>query len=307
LVKYRPDIDGLRALAVLAVTLYHFSLVSVLSGGFVGVDIFYVISGFLITLVIEGQVSAGTFTIRKFYVARIRRLAPSLFATLIFVFGAGILLLFPDDLVSLAKETVAAQTYTANIFYWRTVNYFGLQANSAFLLHTWSLAVEEQFYLLYPLCFVIIYRLPRRFMLSLFVLVMVGSFCLNLMFVSIKPEATFYLLPTRAWELLLGATVAFLKSPKRFPNLLNNAVSALGMALIVISLFAFRPEFQFPGLYALLPTLGTAAVLFAGPSETLKLLSTAPVVYLGKISYPLYLVHWPVAVFAERGLLVDRI
>ena len=301
-IKYRPDIDGLRALAVLAVTLYHFNLLPSMSGGFVGVDIFYAISGFLITSIIERQLEARTFALRGFYVARIRRLAPSLLATLALVITAGLVLLFPADLISLAKELLAAQTYTANIFYWRTVNYFGLQANSAFLLHTWSLAVEEQFYLLYPLFLVMAFRLPRRAVIALVVTAMMGSFLLNLIFVTWKPEATFYLLPTRAWELLAGATAALLMPRQSLRVPLAQCISIAGISLITVSLFAFRPDFEFPGTYALLPTLGAVLILYAGPSAALTFLSARPAVYVGKISYPLYLVHWPIAVFAERIL-----
>ena len=146
--RYRADIDGLRAIAVLLVLVYHFSLFPAARAGFIGVDVFFVISGFLITSIVRRQLDAGTFRFRDFYLGRVRRLAPALFATLILTLGAGTLWLFPVELEELAKQVLVTQLYLSNIFYWRTVNYFGLNVDEVYLLHTWSLGVEEQFYLL---------------------------------------------------------------------------------------------------------------------------------------------------------------
>ena len=156
--KYRADIDGMRAIAVLLVLVFHFSLVPAIKAGFLGVDVFYVISGFLITTILRKQLDTGTFSLRNFYINRIRRLAPALLVVLLMVMSAGALWLFPDELIDLSKQALLSQFYVANIYYWRTINYFGLSVHDIFLLHTWSLAVEEQFYLIYPVCIWFLHR-----------------------------------------------------------------------------------------------------------------------------------------------------
>ena len=200
---YRPDIDGLRAVAVLLVLVFHFSLIPTVNAGFLGVDIFFVISGFLITTILAEQFANSEFRLSGFYVNRIRRLAPALFVVLILSLLAGWFLLFPGELIDLARQILWSQLYLANIFYWRNINYFGLQAHDVFLLHTWSLAVEEQFYLLFPGFLLLVFRFAKRFLWGTVALIGLISFGLNIVFVSWKPEAAFYLLPTRAWEMLV--------------------------------------------------------------------------------------------------------
>ncbi len=303
---YRPDIDGLRAVAVLLVLLFHFRLAPNIEGGFTGVDVFFVISGFLITGILRKSLAASTFSLREFYVARVRRLAPALVATLLVTAIAGAFILFPADLRELTRQLLSAQAYVANVYFWRNVNYFGLSADQVFLLHTWSLAVEEQFYLFYPLLLVGLARLrPSRFW-GVIALVALASFALNLALVRLKPEAAFYLLPTRAWELLVGAFATQLDRllARRWQQ---QASAALGLVLIGVGAAAYQRTISFPGVFALLPTLGAALLLGTGsasPTWTHRALSLQPLRYIGRISYPLYLVHWPVIVlwgFATGG------
>ena len=303
LTAYRPDIDGLRAIAVLLVLVFHFDLFSIGKAGFIGVDVFYVISGFLITSIILGRMEDEKFSFADFYLRRIRRLAPALFAVLMLVLAAGALWLFPHELVELVKQVLASQVYVANFYYWKSINYFGLRADDVYLLHTWSLAVEEQFYIVYPAIILVIYKFARRYLPAILVLGFLFSFALNLYFVGSKPEATFYLLPTRAWELLLGAFILFLVSKFEGRRVLNEVFGLLGMALIVVAVVTYRDDFEFPGYFALLPTFGGALLILSGsnaPTSMYRILSLRPVVYVGNISYSLYLVHWPINVFAAQ-------
>lgn len=304
---YRPDIDGLRAVAVLLVLVFHFQLVPGGKAGFIGVDVFFVISGFLITSIVKRQLDAGTFELSGFYLARIRRLAPALLAVLLMVMATGALLLFPADFVELSRQVFYSQVYLANIYFWKSVNYFGLGTDNVFLLHTWSLAVEEQFYLLYPLCLLLAHRFARRHLWLVIGLAGIASFGLNVAFVASKPEATFYLLPTRAWELLAGALVAAPAASWRRSRAVDELLGLLGAALIVVAVATYRTEIAFPGYFAILPVVGAACLLVCGQGSPLasRALSLSPVVYIGKISYPLYLVHWPLNVFASRSLAED--
>lgn len=306
--KYRLDIDGLRAIAVLLVLIFHFSLVPSITAGFTGVDVFFVISGFLITGILHRQIGKSAFGFAVFYAARIRRLAPALVATLIGTFCAGLFVLFPDDLRELAKQILAAQVYLANLYFWKTVNYFGLNGENVFLLHTWSLAVEEQFYLVYPVVLVVLHRvLPRYFWHGIAALFGV-SLLLNIYFVGVKPEAVFYLLPTRAWELLAGALTVLAMGKVNASRTSKQWLGVLGIVCIGAGATLYRPGFRFPGAFALIPVAGACLVLFAHdvrPTIAARLLQWAPLRYIGRISYPLYLVHWPIHVFAAR-LLVGR-
>lgn len=299
--SYRPDIDGLRAIAVLLVVVFHFHLTSEAKSGFVGVDVFFVISGFLITWIVREQIEAQRFSLANFWVRRLRRLAPALFVVLVGVMAWGALRLLQADFSQLMHEVLAAQFYYANIYFWQNVNYFGLQAGNIYLLHTWSLAVEEQFYILYPLALVLAYRYARRFVFWLVLAAAIVSFGLNLAFVGSKAQATFYLMPTRAWELLIGALLTW--APPLRKASFANTLGLTGALLVVLSVAAYDDDIPFPGSFALLPTLGAACLLYAGTQGrniATRLLSTAPMVAIGRISYSLYLVHWPVNVFASQ-------
>jgi peptidoglycan/LPS O-acetylase OafA/YrhL len=271
-----------------------------------GVDLFFVISGFLITRIIREGLRAGTFRLRTFWVQRIRRLAPALIATTLLTLLAGWLWLLPPDFAKLAQQTIAAQLYYANIFYWRNVNYFGLQAHDVYLLHMWSLAVEEQFYLLYPLTLLAIARWAKgRTALVLTVLTAI-SFGINLAFVGPKPQATFYLMPSRGWELLAGALLSIyvVHVPRARPKLATSAGIG-GLVLLVVAVATYRERTAFPGWFALLPTIAGVLLIAAGSvgdNAVTRALSLRPLPYVGRISYPLYLVHWPINVFAVLAL-----
>jgi peptidoglycan/LPS O-acetylase OafA/YrhL len=299
---YRADIDGLRAVAVLLVLLFHFQLVPWGKAGFIGVDVFFVISGYLITTIVRRQLDAGTFAFGAFYAARVRRLAPGLAAVLLLVLAWGAWRLAPLELAELARQAAAAQLYLSNVYYWRNFNYFGLTSDTVYLLHTWSLAVEEQFYLLYPLLLVALQRWMRRAFWWVLAGAAVASFALNLMLVGPKPMATFYLLPTRAWQLLAGALLAGVALP-----LASRAASqVLGLAsalLLALAVFGWHEGVAVPGWYALAPVAAALGLLVAGAQAqgaTARVLSWAPMVEVGRISYVLYLVHWPIHVFAKH-------
>lgn len=300
---YRPDIDGLRAVAVLLVVVFHFHLVGGSKSGFVGVDIFFVISGFLITWIIREQVQGQRFSLVAFWLKRLRRLAPALFAVLALVSLYGAARLLQGDFKQLMQEVMATQFYYANIYFWRNVNYFGLQAGNIYLLHTWSLAVEEQFYILYPLALLAVLRAGRHLAPAIVLAATLASFALNLAFVETKPEATFYLMPTRAWELLLGALLTWAPALRR--AWASNLLGLAGALLIAAAIVSYDEGIPFPGYFALLPTLGAVCLIHAGSqrgSFAVRALSVAPLVYVGRLSYSLYLVHWPVNVFAASEL-----
>ena len=305
---YRPDIDGLRAIAVLLVVVFHFDIVPWAKSGFIGVDVFFVISGYLITAILVRQLESGSFSLSAFYLHRVRRLAPALFAVLAMTMLAGWILLFPFALIDLAKQILASQFYVSNIFFWRSINYFGLQADDAYLLHTWSLSVEEQFYIVFPPIIVLMYRHCRSWFWSILLFACISSFSLNIWFVLSKPEATFYLLPTRAWELLAGGI--FYAGASRFvgSRLRDELLGVIGLCLIAIAVVMLSEQTSFPGWFALLPVLGAGFVLVGGssyPTAVSRLMGLSPLVYIGKISYALYLVHWPVNVFAKQILASD--
>jgi peptidoglycan/LPS O-acetylase OafA/YrhL len=300
---YRPDIDGLRAIAVLLVVVFHFHLSTGSKNGFMGVDVFFVISGFLITGIIRSQAAQQHFSLADFWMRRLRRLAPVLFVVLALVTAWGALRLLQSDFTQLMQEVLATQFYAANVYFWRNVNYFGLQSGNIFLLHTWSLAVEEQFYLVYPLLLLAALRWGRRFAVGWVLAMALLSFAANLALVGSKPGLVFYMMPTRAWELLLGALLTWVPAlgGRRSADLLGLA----GAALIAAAITTYHDGIQFPGAFALLPTLGAACLIHAGTrpeAAVVRTLSFAPLVYIGRLSYSLYLVHWPVNVFASKEL-----
>jgi peptidoglycan/LPS O-acetylase OafA/YrhL len=298
--SYRPDIDGLRGVAVLLVLIFHFDFFNIGKAGFIGVDIFFVISGYLISKIIWSGLDADAFSFRQFYIRRIRRLAPPLFVTLALTVAVGAVVLLPQELNSLAKEGVAALIYLSNVYYWQTLNYFGLQVGGSFFLHTWSLAVEEQFYLFFPILLVLIHRLfPKHRSVSILICAVL-SFILNLVMVDLKPEATFYLLPTRAWELLFGSLLAAIEFRLPKSTAFKLAMGIGAVVLLVLALLSYNPTTQFPGWFALLPVLSASMFLLAGSDKDDafgRVLSFPPLRFVGVISYSLYLVHWPVKVF----------
>lgn len=313
--KFRADINGLRAVAVVPVVLYHAGF-STISGGFVGVDIFFVISGFLITSDIIERIDKGEFSLVEFYHRRVRRIFPALFAMLAACFLMAWFVLPPRELVSFSKSAIAAAVSAANIYFYRNTDYFAEAAASLPLLHTWSLAVEEQFYFLWPLAIMILMAWKRSLVLIVVSVLCIASIVASQRWLPINAPFVFYMLPTRAWELLLGGLIA-LPSVRAMAARQNQSVAEIlalaGLALIAASLFMIDHDTPFPGVYALGPCLGAALVVVAGTrreTAVSRVLSIRPAAFIGLISYSLYLWHWPLLVFAgiykNRDLFVSE-
>lgn len=301
---YRPDIDGLRALAVVAVVAFHASP-HAMPGGFIGVDVFFVISGYLITGLIAADLDDGQFSFAEFYARRFRRLVPALAVVLSAVWIVGWFVLLPEELSYLGKHVVAGATFTANLVLAReATNYFDLTAETKPLLHLWSLGVEEQFYLIWPALLVGAFRYHVSIRIIMAVL-FTASLLLNLTYGIGHPETAFYLLPTRFWELLLGASLVFIErtgpAMRSWSLAYPDAKATIGSALIIASAFIVNQNDVYPAWLALFPTIGAFLLLSAGQLARLNrtLFSARPVVLVGLISYPLYLWHWPLLTFAR--------
>jgi peptidoglycan/LPS O-acetylase OafA/YrhL len=296
---YRADIDGLRAVAVASVIVYHLRS-DWLPGGFVGVDVFFVISGYLITRVIQEDLERGRFSFAGFYQRRIRRILPALTAMALVCTVVAAWLLAPGDLAAYGRSLLAMSCFVSNLFFAqmdRKMGYFGDAAQSQGLLHTWSLSVEEQFYLVYPLGLVLLDRLRRRWRLASLAACAGLSFAVYGLGTRLQPVDAFYLLPTRAWELLLGALLAFGALPAIQGRIVREGLGLAGLGMVACGVAA-QPHFN-GALSLLLPCVGTCLVLYAGEggrSLASWLLRIPPVVFLGVISYSLYLWHWPVIV-----------
>ena len=297
-IQYRPEVDGLRSIAVGAVVLFHLGL-EWISGGFLGVDVFFVISGYLITSIILRDLEGGTFKFSTFWARRVRRIAPAMLAvtavTMAVVFAIGFKGLHP----SVGSQALATLLSVANFYFYKQAgDYWGPAAEHSPFLHTWSLAVEEQFYLVLPVTLFIIYKRWPRSLLGAMLAGFTASLALFLYEYPGHPTGTFYLLPTRAWELAAGSVLAVLAASGFTPKPEHGALATAGLALIVASCFLVT------GLSAgmLVPVLGTTLVLAFGQVGGIanKLLSAPPVVYLGRISYSLYLWHWPIIVLPEQ-------
>jgi peptidoglycan/LPS O-acetylase OafA/YrhL len=297
--KYRPEIDGLRAIAVLPVVFFHAGI-GPFHGGFAGVDIFFVISGYLITTLIIGDLDSGKFSILNFYERRARRILPALFLVLAVSCFAAFRLQYPLELNEFSQSVVATVFFSSNIFFWIKSDYFSTLAELKPLLHTWSLAVEEQYYLVFPLLMILIWKGDRRHIraTTVFGIMALLSLVACLALSGAWSSVTFYLLPFRAWELLIGAICAvFLKRQKIVSS---NPAAILGALLIVIAVL-FSSEDDWPSWQALLPTLGTGLIiLFAtGDKGIGRVLATSPLVAIGLVSYSLYLWHQPLFAFAR--------
>lgn len=301
--RHRAEIDGLRAVAVIPVILFHAGFER-FSGGFVGVDIFFVISGYLITTIILSELNEGKFSILNFYERRARRILPALFIVLLTCLPFAWLWLVPSDMKSFSQSVVAVSLFASNILFWRTSGYFDTAAELKPLLHTWSLAVEEQYYVIFPIFLLLAWRLGRRWILASLIFVAVLSLAAAQILVAPKPAATFYLLPTRGWELAVGAFVAFYfssKSEYQTSKVAANAGASIGLVLIAYSIFFFSKQTPFPSLWALFPTSGAALIiLFANDQNFVgRLLSSKAFVVVGLVSYSAYLWHQPLFAFAR--------
>lgn len=301
--KYRPDVDGLRAVAVMLVLLFHAGLG--FPGGFIGVDVFFVISGFLITGLIIKDLESGTFSLTDFWVRRIRRIIPAASAMVIVVLIAGYLLLLPSEFSELGKSAAAQQFVLSNVFFWRNTGYFDGPSDYKPLLHTWSLAVEEQFYLVYPFLLMLLSRFGQQKMWIPLGSIALGSFVLSQIGVSRFPSATFFLLPTRAWELLIGGLLWFLPRHHKTLTLHSEWLSWICLLSILAVGCLYTSQTPFPGAAAFIPCAATAMLIYLNAhqlSRPGRILACKPMVDLGKISYSLYLWHWPILAFGKSML-----
>ena len=302
---YRADIDGLRAIAVLVVVFYHLKILKVW-GGFIGVDVFFVISGFLISSVILKEIEESRFSLSSFYQRRIRRIIPALVVMMSVTVIAACFFLLPSELEDFAKSLLAASLSVSNFFFWLHSGYFDAPASDLPLLHTWSLAVEEQFYIFFPLFLVFVRRFfPGKFKAAILFLAC-ASLGLSTVGAYKFATATFYLPMTRAWELLLGTILSLKVFPAITSRYWRNSASAIGLFMIIAAAFAYDVSTPFPGIAALMPCIGAAFIIAAGQhgsSLVGRLLSSKPLVFIGLISYSFYIWHWPIIVFQKLSMI----
>ena len=297
--QYRPDVDGLRALAVIPVIFFHLDLVG-FSGGYIGVDVFFVISGYLITGLIYSDIKNNNFSVKNFYIRRIRRISPALLVTLFSVTSFSFFILKPEALRSFALS-LSTQSFSAQNFVFLSEGEYFLGSDLKPLLHTWSLAVEEQFYLFWPLLLFGLRRFSFKVQILLLSTIMVASFFINIGLMGVSPKASFFLLPPRAWELGAGGIIALLETKPSFQKSLSHnlktSLGFIGLVLLCFSIFKLTPKTPFPGYAALIPVVGSAFLLISGSgslSMVGRALSYRPLVLIGLISYPMYLWHWPI-------------
>ena len=303
--QYRADIDGLRAIAVLAVIFFHANIPG-FTGGYVGVDIFFVISGFLITSIILKEIQKNRFFLSRFYERRIRRIFPAIVPMIIFTLAFGAFLLDANAYKDLGQSITATSLFMSNILFFHRSGYFDISSLQKPLLHTWSLAVEEQFYIFFPALLIAINKfLKKKYFLCLSI-IFLCSLITSIWGVHEYQQATFYLLPTRAWELLSGALLSLDEIPYLKNDYLKNFISISGLCLIFYSIFNYTESTLFPGFNAIIPVFGTSLIIYSGiggSSIINKILSFKPFVSIGLISYSLYLWHWPIIAFAKYILL----
>jgi peptidoglycan/LPS O-acetylase OafA/YrhL len=295
---YRHEIDGLRAVAVIPVILFHAGF-TIFSGGYVGVDVFFVISGYLITSIVISELQDGNFSIARFYERRARRILPALFFVILCCLPFAWMWMLPAELKAFSQSIVAVVFFASNILFWREEGYFAPSAELKPLLHTWSLAVEEQYYLLFPVFLLLTWRFGLSRVFWMIAATAAFSLLLSEWGWRYAPGANFYLAPTRAWELLAGSMCAFWLSV-RAPRT-SNTLSLAGLALILFAIFQFDDTTPFPSIYALAPVAGAALIILFGGTGTwtARLLSTRGFVGIGLVSYSAYLWHQPLFAFAR--------
>lgn len=313
LVEYRREIDGLRAVALIPVILFHAGF-KAFAGGFVGVDVFFVISGYLITSIILSDMRNGVFSIGKFYERRVRRIFPALFFVLLCCLPFAWLWLLPEHLENFYQSLSGVSIFSSNIFFCWESGYFETAAELKPLLHTWSLAVEEQYYLFFPIFIMLLWRLRKRWVFCSLAIVALVSIAIAQWGSYHYPAAAFFLLPTRGWELALGALTAFYSFYKKEQleiissfKVTREFFGILGLSLVAYSIFAFNRTTPFPGFYALLPTIGTVLIIIFSNYNTVsgRMLSNKVLVGIGLISYSAYLWHQPILAFARHRCLAE--
>ncbi len=296
--KYRAEIDGLRAVAVLPVILFH-GAVAGFAGGFVGVDVFFVISGYLITTILLNDLEHGSFSILKFYERRARRILPALFFVVLACLPFAWRWMLPSQMEDFGASLISVAFFVSNIFFWQTSDYFAASAELKPMLHTWSLAVEEQYYILFPPLLYLVWKWRPKWILPSFIIGFVASLLLAHWLTQTDPSASFYLSPTRFWEILAGSICAYVLKNHTIPE--SDIGGSIGLALIALSVGVFTENTPNPGVWTVLPILGTALiVLFArGGTFTAKVLGFGPLVWIGTLSYSAYLWHQPLLAFAR--------
>ena len=296
--KYRPEIDGLRALAVVPVILFHAGF-DIFSGGFIGVDIFFVISGYLITTILLEDIEEGRFSLVNFYERRARRIIPALFFVVIVCIPFAWMWMLPSQMKDFSQSLVAVSLFASNILFWQESEYFTAFEQEKPLLHTWSLAVEEQYYILFPIFLIFAWRFGKNKVFLMILMMAAISFLISEWGWRYKANANFFLAPTRAWELFAGSISAFLVKNRGVRK--NNVLAIIGLAAIIFSISAYDKTTPMPSLYALVPVLGVMLLILYANKDTFaaKLLSMKIFVGIGLISYSAYLWHQPIFVFAR--------
>ncbi|MBI3151201.1 MAG: acyltransferase [Chloroflexi bacterium] len=304
---YRADIDGVRAIAVLAVLFYHADIKS-FSGGYVGVDIFFVISGYLITTIILRELDDNEFSLARFYERRIRRIFPALFTILTATLLVSSIFFSANEFQEFGKSLVATTFFSSNILFWTQSGYFEGPSELKPLLHTWSLAVEEQYYIFFPLLLAFLARYLRPRLAFVLTGIAFASFALNLYGINHDPSGAFYLVHMRVWELLIGSILATKIISTKINPFIYNLLGGIGLGMLIAPIFLYTTDTPFPGMAATLPTLGTALVIYSGDENKTvvgRILSFWPLVFIGQISYSLYLLHWPFIVFAKYYAILE--
>ncbi len=302
--KYRQEIDGLRALAVIPVILFHTGS-TLFSGGYVGVDVFFVISGYLISQIVLSEIYTGKFSILGFYERRARRILPALFLLLIVVTPISWLVMMPHQLKDYSQSLVAVSLFSANVLFWLESGYFELASELKPLLHTWSLAVEEQFYLIFPLVVLIIVRFLRKALLAIFILVFILSLGLAESLAASSPDANFYLPFSRAWELVCGSITAMYVARYGLPNSrYSNVLCLFGTGAILFSIFGLDETTAFPGFHGIPTVIGTALIILFSNQNVIvgRFLSLKCNIVIGRMSYSLYLWHFAAFALARLSL-----
>lgn len=304
--KYRPEVDGLRAVAVISVVLFHAGFAT-FQGGFVGVDVFFVISGYLITSIILSELDRGFFSLRNFYERRARRILPALFFVMLVSIPFAWTWLPPGDMREFSQSLIATSTFLSNVFFWHKSDYFDVAAELKPMLHTWSLAVEEQYYILFPLLLVVLRKWSRQWVwvFGTVAIVLAISLAASEWAVKFHSRAAFFLLPFRAWEIFVGAIAAWYLTSRTTSAVslsVADVLNAIGLGLIAYAALDYSHATPFPGAHALLPVVGTVLIILFAQQGTIaaRVLGFKLLVGIGLISYSLYLVHYPVFVFLRH-------